>query len=78
MAGWVRSKSLFSGYHRDPERTASALVDGCLRTGDRAYLVNGYLYFVAREKDLIIVGGEKHVPDDIENMIKHFSVLNIN
>lgn len=66
---WVRSKSLFSGYHRDPERTASALVDGCLRTGDRAYLVNGYLYFVAREKDLIIVGGEKHVPDDIENMI---------
>jgi len=66
---WLRSKSLFAGYHREPGRTAEALVDGWLRTGDRAYLVDGYLYFVAREKDLIVLGGEKYVPDDLENVI---------
>ncbi|MEZ4219224.1 MAG: fatty acyl-AMP ligase [Myxococcota bacterium] len=66
---WLRGPSVFAGYHRDAERTARTLVDGWLRTGDRAYLVDGYLYFVAREKDLIVIGGEKYVPDDVENAI---------
>ncbi|MEE3330789.1 MAG: fatty acyl-AMP ligase [Myxococcota bacterium] len=66
---WLRSTSMFIGYHRDDERTQHALVGGWLRTGDRGYLVDGYLYFVVREKDLIIIGGEKYVPDDIEAMI---------
>jgi len=66
---WLRGPSLFAGYHRDDELTARALVDGWLRTGDRAYLDDGYLYFVARAKDLIVIGGEKYVPDDLENAI---------
>lgn len=66
---WLRSTSMFIGYHRDDELTQHALVAGWLRTGDRGYLVDGYLYFVVREKDLIIIGGEKYVPDDIETMI---------
>lgn len=66
---WLRSDSLFAGYHRDPERTARTLVDGWLDTGDRGYLADGDLFFVARSKDLIIVAGEKYAPNHIEAAI---------
>jgi acyl-CoA synthetase (AMP-forming)/AMP-acid ligase II len=66
---WLHSNALFSEYHGDAERTREVLVDGWLDTGDRGYLVDGYLFFVARDKDLIIIGGEKYVPDDIEAVI---------
>jgi acyl-CoA synthetase (AMP-forming)/AMP-acid ligase II len=32
-------------------------------------VADGHLFFVARDKDVIIVGGEKHVPHDIETAI---------
>ena len=66
---WLRSDSLFEGYHRDPELTARVLVDGWLNTGDRGYLSDGDLFFVARGKDLIVIAGEKYVPHDIETAI---------
>ena len=66
---WVRSNSLFSGYHRDPEATRKVLVDGWLDTEDQGYVANGYVFFVSREKDLIIIGGEKYAPDDVEAAI---------
>lgn len=63
---WLRTDYLFSGYHRDPDATAHALVDGWLNTGDCGYLADGSLYFASREKDLIIVGGEKYAPQEVE------------
>jgi acyl-CoA synthetase (AMP-forming)/AMP-acid ligase II len=66
---WVRSDSLFSGYNRDPQLTQRVLVAGWLNTGDRGYLVDGQLFFVAREKDLILIGGEKYSPQDVEMAI---------
>lgn len=66
---WLRTDSLFSGYHREAEATARVLVDGWLDTGDRGYLTAGNLYFVSREKDLVVVGGEKYAPHDIEEAI---------
>jgi fatty-acyl-CoA synthase len=68
-AVWLRSNSLFAGYHRDPEATARALVDGWLDTGDVGYLVDGELHFVTRDKDVIVVGGEKYAPHDVETVI---------
>ena len=44
-------------------------VDGWLDSGDRGYLVGADLFFVAREKDLIVVGGEKYAPHDVEMAI---------
>jgi len=66
---WLHSNALFWGYHANPELTNRVLVDGWLDTGDRGYRVGEYLFFVARDKDLIIIGGEKYVPDDIEGAI---------
>jgi acyl-CoA synthetase (AMP-forming)/AMP-acid ligase II len=68
-AVWLRSNSLFEGYHRAAEATAEALIGGWLNTGDRGYLVDGQLYFIARDKDLIVIGGEKYAPHDLEAAI---------
>ncbi len=66
---WVRSDSLFAGYNRDAELTKRVLVDGWLDTGDRGYLANGQLFFVSRAKDLIVIGGDKYAPHDVETAI---------
>jgi acyl-CoA synthetase (AMP-forming)/AMP-acid ligase II len=66
---WLRSNCLFTGYRRNPALTAQTLVEGWLDTGDRGYLSDGELFFVSRDKDLIIVGGEKYAPHDVEEVI---------
>ena len=66
---WLRSNCLFEGYKNDPELTARVYVDGWLDSGDRGYLAGDDLFFVAREKDLIVVGGEKYAPHDVEMAI---------
>jgi acyl-CoA synthetase (AMP-forming)/AMP-acid ligase II len=68
-AVWLRTDSLFIGYHRDAARTAAALRDGWLDTGDVGYLAEGDLFFVSRDKDLIVIGGEKYAPHDVEAAI---------
>ena len=63
---WCRGPSVMVGYFRDPEATAACLVDGWLDTGDMGYLSDGYIYIVGRAKDMIIVNGRNHWPQDIE------------
>ncbi|WP_419815486.1 fatty acyl-AMP ligase [Glacieibacterium sp.] len=62
----VQGLGIMSGYFRDPEATAACLVDGWLDTGDMGYLAEGYIYIVGRAKDMIIVNGKNHWPQDIE------------
>lgn len=66
---WLRTDALFEGYLDDPELTAQRRAEGWLDTGDRGYLVGDQLYFYAREKDLIIIGGEKLAPHEIESRV---------
>jgi fatty-acyl-CoA synthase len=63
---WCRGSSVMHSYFRDPDSTAEAMVDGWLDTGDMGYLVNGYLFIVGRAKDMIIINGKNHWPQDIE------------
>ncbi|NIJ06544.1 fatty-acyl-CoA synthase [Sphingomonas vulcanisoli] len=63
---WCRGSSVMTGYFRDPEATEACLVDGWLDTGDMGYLSGGYLYIVGRAKDMIIINGKNHWPQDIE------------
>ena len=63
---WCRGSSVMHSYYRDPEATADCMVDGWLDTGDMGYLVDGYLFIVGRAKDMIIINGVNHWPQDIE------------
>lgn len=66
---WLRSDTLFAGYRGDPDLTASIVSDGWIDSGDCGYTVEGNLFFVSRNKDLIILGGENYAPHDIEEAI---------
>ena len=63
---WCKGPSVMHSYFRDPGSTADCLVDGWLDTGDMGYLVDGYLFIVGRAKDMIIINGKNHWPQDIE------------
>ncbi|MDP9056743.1 MAG: fatty acyl-AMP ligase [Pseudomonadota bacterium] len=63
---WCKGPSIMHSYFRDPENTEECLVDGWLDTGDMGYMVDGYLFIVGRAKDMIIVNGKNHWPQDIE------------
>jgi fatty-acyl-CoA synthase len=63
---WCKGPSVMTGYFRDEEATLACLVDGWLDTGDMGYLSDGYIYIVGRAKDMIIVNGRNHWPQDIE------------
>ena len=63
---FVSGESVMRDYHNDPEATAACLKDGWLDTGDMGYMHAGSLYIVGRVKDLIIINGKNHWPQDLE------------
>ena len=64
-----RGPMLMAGYHGRPDLTAQAIRDGWLFTGDLGYAdAEGFLYLVDRKKDMIISGGVKIYPRDIEEL----------
>jgi acyl-CoA synthetase (AMP-forming)/AMP-acid ligase II len=70
---FVRSPGLFSGYYKDPERTASAHRGSWFSLGDMGRLdEGGYLYLVDRKDDMIISGGENIYPNEIEEVLRRF------
>ena len=64
---FVRGQSVMHSYFRDIESTKAVLSeDGWLDTGDMGYLSKGYIFIVGRAKDMIIINGRNHWPQDIE------------
>jgi fatty-acyl-CoA synthase len=63
---WCTGPSIMTGYFRDEESTAACMQDGWLDTGDMGYLSDGYIFVVGRAKDMIIINGKNHWPQDIE------------
>ena len=64
---WCKGASVMVGYFRDEPATEACLTDdGWLDTGDMGYMSEGYLYIVGRAKDMIIINGKNHWPQDIE------------
>ncbi|PAX08725.1 fatty acyl-AMP ligase [Sphingomonas lenta] len=63
---WCSGPSVMVGYFRDPDATAACMRDNWLDTGDMGYMSDGYIYIVGRAKDMIIVNGKNHWPQDIE------------
>jgi fatty-acyl-CoA synthase len=63
---WASGPSIMHSYFRDEEATNACLKDGWLDTGDMGYMSNGYIFIVGRAKDMIIINGKNHWPQDIE------------
>jgi len=76
---WLRGESVAAGYWRNPaqnrETFRAEIADGTsgrfLRTGDLGFLRRGHLYVTGRIKDIIIVRGENHYPQDIEQIVEN-------
>jgi fatty-acyl-CoA synthase len=73
---WCTGTSLMHSYYRDPESTAECMADGWLDTGDMGYMVDGYLFIVGRAKDMIIINGKNHWPQDIEWAVEQLPGFN--
>lgn len=82
---WVSGDTVARGYWRKPaelEETFGAYLPGTgrgpyLRTGDLGFLLDGELFIAGRLKDLIVIRGRNHYPDDIEATVQdcHPSLL---
>ncbi len=82
---WVHGRNVAAGYWRNPQRTeevfGAKIVDPSpgtpegpwMRTGDLAVMSEGSLYIVGRIKDLIIIDGRNHYPDDIEETVTAYT-----
>ena len=75
---WLRGPSVAQGYWRrssESETTFQASPigvgsSGYLRTGDLGFMHDGELFVTGRHKDLIIIRGRNHYPQDIETSVK--------
>jgi acyl-CoA synthetase (AMP-forming)/AMP-acid ligase II len=75
---WVQGHSVAQGYWGRSAETADSfqarLTDTgegpFLRTGDLGFIHNGELFITGRLKDLIIIDGRNHYPQDIETTIE--------
>jgi amino acid adenylation domain-containing protein len=72
---WVSGPSVAQGYWDQPEQTEGVFhasiagadrADRFLRTGDLGFVQDGELFVTGRLKDLIIIRGRNHFPQDIE------------
>ncbi|MEO1351549.1 MAG: AMP-binding protein [Cyanobacteria bacterium J06635_15] len=74
---WISGPSVAQGYWQQPEATAQTFqayladtgVGPFLRTGDLGFELNGQLFVTGRLKDLIIIRGQNHYPQDIEHTV---------
>jgi long chain fatty acid CoA FadD26 len=82
---WVHGDNVAMGYWRNPQQTertfGGKLVNPLpgtpqgpwLRTGDLGVIFDGELFIFGRIKDLLIVDGRNHYPDDIEATIQEIT-----
>jgi 1-acyl-sn-glycerol-3-phosphate acyltransferase len=76
---WVKSPSVAAGYWNNLEQTTKTfhayLVDSgeasFLRTGDLGFILDEELFVTGRLKDVIIIRGRNHYPQDIEATVEN-------
>ena len=67
----IQGDMVFAGYYKNPEATASSIIDGWLHTGDVVRESQGQIQIVDRLKDIMITAGGKNLtPSEIENTMK--------
>src|SRR6202035_1667475 len=66
----IAGPSLMEGYLDDPEATAEACADGWLDTGDLGFVLAGELFLTGRAKDVVLLRGRNHAPEEIERAVE--------
>ena len=68
----VTSDCMFTGYHKNPEKTATTLIDGWCHTGDAVNLnEQGHLIFMDRLEHMgLLKSGAKYAPQYIEGRLR--------
>ncbi len=68
---WVKGPQVMCGYWQNPQQTAEVLdQQGWLHTGDLVRMdAQGFIYFVARKKEIIVVSGFNVCPREVEEVI---------
>lgn len=80
---WVTSPSVAQGYWNHPDETkrtfqahlADTQEGPFLRTGDLGMLLEGELFVMGRCKDMLIIRGRNHYPQDIEQTVEQAHAL---
>jgi len=74
---WVKGESVAQGYWKHSEETEATFsgytTEGqgpFLRTGDLGFLYEGELFVTGRIKNLLIIDGKNHYPQDIERTVE--------
>ncbi|MFY0528307.1 fatty acyl-AMP ligase [Archangium gephyra] len=68
---FARGPSVMAGYVGHPEATARALdAAGWLDTGDLGFQADGELFLTGRAKDLVIIRGANHAPQEFEECLE--------
>lgn len=69
--------NIMRGYYKDEEKTAEAIRDGWLYTGDIGLLdEDGFLFLKDRKNNMLISGGENIYPKEIEDVLyRHPKIL---
>ncbi|NEO41303.1 MAG: fatty acyl-AMP ligase [Moorea sp. SIOASIH] len=76
---WVSGSSVAMGYWSKPQKTqetfhaylADTGAGPFLRTGDLGFLLDGELFITGRIKDVMIIRGQNHYPQDIELTVQN-------
>jgi acyl-CoA synthetase (AMP-forming)/AMP-acid ligase II len=66
---FVKSPALMQGYFGEPEATAAVLNQGWLDTGDLGFVNGSELFIAGRAKDLVIIRGANHPPQEFEECL---------
>lgn len=82
---WVHGDNVANGYWRNPQLSAATFgarlvnaspgtpEDRWLRSGDLGVIFEGELFIIGRIKDVLIVDGRNHYPDDIEASVQEIT-----
>ncbi len=66
----IKGHNVMKGYWKKPEATAAAMKDGWFSSGDIGHRdADGYYFVVDRKKDMIIRGGYKVYPREVEEIL---------
>ena len=67
---WIAGPMVVPGYWRNPEATAASFVGGYWKSGDIGSIdADGYVRIADRKKDMIIRGGFKIYPAEVESVL---------